>query len=122
MLLQIAPELFDVVELGSVFRQPLDREPGGPLSEGGARRLAGVDRAVVEDEHNRFLRTAGHRAILPVDLVQKRDEIGTALAPAGAHDQVARRPVRTPSIATLAACPGAGMRRSAPFLAHAWAR
>jgi hypothetical protein len=28
----------------------------------------------------------------------------------------------TPSNATLAAWPGAGMRRSAPFLAHAWAR
>ena len=35
MPLQIAPEFLDVVELGSVFRQPLDREPGGPLSEAG---------------------------------------------------------------------------------------
>jgi hypothetical protein len=52
MLLQIAPELFDVVELRRVFRQPFDREPGRPLGEGGARRLAGVDRAVVEDEHD----------------------------------------------------------------------
>src|SRR3954468_18699944 len=68
----------------------------GARSARAARRLAGVDRAVVEDEHDRFLRTAGHRAILPVDLFQKRDEIGTALAPAGAHDQVARRPVEDP--------------------------
>src|ERR687889_1243105 len=96
MPLQIAPEFLDVVEFGSVFRQPLDREPGGPLSEGSARCLAGVDRAVVEDEHDRFLRTAGHRAILRIDLLQKRDEIGTALAPAGAHHQVARRPVEYP--------------------------
>src|ERR687889_674122 len=96
MPLQIAPEFLDVVEFGSVFRQPFDREPGCSLGEGGARRLAGVDRAVVEDEHDRFLRTAGHRAILRIDLLQKRDEIGTALAPAGAHHQVARRPVEYP--------------------------
>ncbi len=38
MLLQIAPELFDVVELRRVFRQPLDREPGRPLAS--AARVA----------------------------------------------------------------------------------
>ena len=93
MLLQIAPELFDVVERRRVFRQPFDREPGRPLGECGARRLAGVDRAIVEDEHDRLLRTSGRQAILRVDLFQKRDEIGTALAPAGAHNQFTGRPV-----------------------------
>jgi hypothetical protein len=58
-----------------------------------ARRLAGVDRAVVEDEHDQLLRTIRRQAILRVDLLQKRDEIGTALAPAGAHDQFPRRPI-----------------------------
>jgi hypothetical protein len=93
MLLQIAPEFFDVVELRRVFRQPFDREPGCPRGECGARRLAGVDRAVVEDEHDWLRRMIRRRAILRVDLLQKRDEIATALAPAGAHDQVTRRPV-----------------------------
>jgi hypothetical protein len=54
------------------------------------RRLAGVDRAVVEDEHDWLLRTNGRQTILRIDLFQKREEIGTALALAGAHDQVTR--------------------------------
>src|SRR3954470_3850213 len=54
MPLQVAPENLDIVQLRGVFRQPLDREPVGTRGEGGARRLAGVDRAVVEDEHDRL--------------------------------------------------------------------
>jgi hypothetical protein len=52
MTLQIAPGEFDIIEFGSVFRQPLDREPG----TGGERlagQPAGVDRTVVEDENHR---------------------------------------------------------------------
>src|SRR3954451_23330141 len=74
MLFQIAPELFNVVELRRVFRQPFDCEPGRSLGECGARRLAGVDRVVVEDEHDRLPRTIRPQAILRVDLLQKRDE------------------------------------------------
>ena len=33
MPLQVAPDPFNVVQLGSVFRQPLDREPVGALGE-----------------------------------------------------------------------------------------
>src|SRR3954465_10889084 len=51
MPLQVAPETLDVVQLRSIFRQPLDGEPGGALGERGAACLAGVDRAVVQDEH-----------------------------------------------------------------------
>src|SRR3954471_22256523 len=32
--LQVAPDPFNIVELRSVFRQPLDREPVGALGEG----------------------------------------------------------------------------------------
>src|SRR4051812_20965839 len=32
--LQVAPETLDVVQLRSIFRQPLDREPVGALGEG----------------------------------------------------------------------------------------
>src|SRR3954463_15266133 len=35
MPLQVAPEDLDVVQLWSIFRQPLDREPVGALGEGG---------------------------------------------------------------------------------------
>src|SRR3954451_20712189 len=51
MPLQVAPEGLDVVQLRSIFRQPLDGEPVGALGEGGASRLAGVDWAVIQDEH-----------------------------------------------------------------------
>src|SRR5215216_4335932 len=34
MPLQVAPEDLDVVQLRSIFRQPLDREPVGALGEG----------------------------------------------------------------------------------------
>jgi hypothetical protein len=36
MTLQVAPEFFEVVELGRVFRKPLDREPVSPLGKRGA--------------------------------------------------------------------------------------
>src|SRR3712207_9042021 len=51
--LQVAPDGSDVVQLRGVLRQPLDGEPMRPLGEGGAGRLAGVDRAVVEHEDDR---------------------------------------------------------------------
>ena len=51
MPLQVAPETLDIVQLRSGFRQPLDREPVGPRGEGAARRLAGVDRTVIEDQN-----------------------------------------------------------------------
>ena len=35
MPLQVAPDPFDIVELWSVFRQPLDPEPVGARREGG---------------------------------------------------------------------------------------
>src|SRR3712207_305032 len=73
MTLQVAPEFFDVVELWSIFRQPLDPEPVRPLLERGARQLAGQDRAVVHDQANRFDRGAGHRTIAAGQLPPKGD-------------------------------------------------
>src|SRR4051794_17566586 len=46
MPLQVAPETLDIVQLRSIFRQPLDGEPVGARGERGAACLAGVDRAV----------------------------------------------------------------------------
>ncbi len=75
MPLQVAPDRFDVVELRRVFRQPLDREPVGALGERGAGRLAGVDRAVVEDEHDRLDRDPELGTIAPIDLLQESKEV-----------------------------------------------
>src|SRR3954470_12998503 len=48
MLLEVAPASFDVVQLGGVFRQPFEGEPGA-LGERLCGQLAGVDRSVVEN-------------------------------------------------------------------------
>ena len=94
MPLQVAPESLDVVQLRGVFRQPLDGEPVGTLGEGGARRLAGVDRAVVENEHEGLDRDPELGTIAPINLLQQSDEVRASLGPAGAHDQVAPGPVK----------------------------
>src|SRR5689334_13539101 len=51
MPLQVAPETLDIVQLRSVFWQPLDGEPVSARGEGSTSRLAGVDRTVVEDQN-----------------------------------------------------------------------
>ena len=48
----------------------------------------------------------GHRAIEAVELLQKRDEIGTALGAAGVHDQLARGPVERAEHRHLLGLPG----------------
>ena len=45
MPLQVAPGMFDVVQLGGVLWQPFDGQPG-PVVESGARGLAGMNRTV----------------------------------------------------------------------------
>ena len=75
MALQIAPALFDVVEFGRILGQPFDRQPGRPFSERGTRCLAGMDRAIVENEHDRLAGRGGRGTITLIDLLQQRDEI-----------------------------------------------
>src|SRR3954466_1013330 len=93
MPLQVAPETLDVVQLRSIFRQPLDGEPVGALGEGGAACLAGVDRGVVEDQNEGLDRNSELGPIAPVDLLQESDEVRASFGPAGAHDELAPRPV-----------------------------
>ena len=50
--LEIVPDNLDVVELGRVFRQPLDGEPVLARFEGLEGELADVDRPVVLDQHD----------------------------------------------------------------------
>ena len=122
MPLHVAPSLLDVVEFGSVLWQPFDPKPVRPLGEGCRACLAGVDGTVIADEPNRLGAPAGLGAVAAVEGLQKRDEVGAALGAAGLNDKLASGQSSTPSRATLAACPGAGMRRSAPRLAQTWAR
>src|SRR5215210_9515679 len=91
MPLQVAPDRFDVVQLRSVFRQPLDREPVSPQGERRATCFAGVDRTVVEDEHDGLERNPELGAIPLIDLLQKSKEIRASFGSAGV-------PVRTPHV------------------------
>src|SRR4051812_1124575 len=96
--LQVAPGALDVVQLGRVLREPLDREPGA-RGERLPARLAGVDRAVVERQH--------HRPVCPA-----RPRAGPTSIPAGRRRArpAPRGPPRAPPRA-CAACgpaPGAG--------------
>src|SRR3954466_5814376 len=93
MPLEVAPETLDIVQLRSIFRQPLDGEPVGALGEGGAACLAGVDRGVVEDQNEGLDRNSELGPIAPVDLLQESDEVRASFGPAGAHDELAPRPV-----------------------------
>jgi hypothetical protein len=92
--LQIAPYPLDGIELRGVFRQPLDSEPERASGQRGARRLAGVDGAVVEDEPDRLGRKTRFRTVAAVDLLEKGDEISAAFAVTGVHDEVSLRPVK----------------------------
>src|SRR3712207_6039208 len=91
--LQIAPQGLDVVQLRGVFRQPLDGEPVRALGQGGAGRLAGVDRPVVEHEDDGSRHLARPRTPAPVELLQEGDDVRAALGPAGPDDETASRPV-----------------------------
>src|SRR3982750_343442 len=116
MPLQGAPETLDIVQLRSIVRQPLDPEPMSPLGEGGTSRLAGVDRAVVEDEHEGLDRDAELGTIAALDLLQERDEVRAALGSAGVNNELATRPVEHPEqrhFGALARCRNAQI---GPFL------
>ena len=60
--LKIVPDRLDVVEFGSIFRQPLDGEPVCAGGQSGKRALAGVDRAIVLDQHDRLGLSPGLRS------------------------------------------------------------
>src|SRR3954469_9545759 len=75
MPLQVAPEHLNIVQLRSVFRQPFDREPVGARGESGAGRLAGVDRAIIQDEHEGLDRNPELGTIAPIDLLQQSKEV-----------------------------------------------
>ena len=122
MRLEVAPDGLDVVQFRRVFGQPFD---GEPMDAGGQRRhreFAGVDGAVVLDQHHRCEGLPGFWAIEPVELLEMGDEIAAALGRAGVDDEFADRVIERASSATFFACPGAGTRRSAPVFAQARAQ
>src|SRR3982750_1220761 len=84
MLLEVAPASLDVVQLGSVFRQPFDGEPG-TLGERAGCQLTGVDRPVVENRDQGPGAFGG--AVGGAKLVEQGNEVGGTLGGAGVHEQ-----------------------------------
>ena len=84
MLLEVAPASLDVVQLGGVFWQPFEGEPGA-LGESTGCQLAGVDRPVVE--HRDQGPGAFGGAVGGAKLVEQGEEVGRALGGAGVHEQ-----------------------------------
>jgi hypothetical protein len=84
MLLEVAPASLDVVQLGGVFRQPFEGEPG-TLGERLCGQLAGVDRPVVENRDQRPGSFGG--AVGGAELVEQGNKVGRALGGAGVHEK-----------------------------------
>ena len=122
MRLEVAPHRFDVVEFGRVFREPFDGQPVRPGGESGEGELAGMDRTIVLDQHDRLGLASGLRAVETVDLLEMDDEVAAALGRAGMDDELAREVIERPQNRDLLGLPGAGTRKSAPDFAQARAR
>jgi hypothetical protein len=84
MLLEVAPASLDVIQLGCVFRQPFEGQPGA-RGERLCCQLAGVDRPVIENRDQRPGAFGG--AVCGAELVEQGNEIGGALGGAGVHEQ-----------------------------------
>jgi hypothetical protein len=74
----------------------------------------------VLDEHDRFGRTPGLRAVEAVELLKVNDEIAAALGRAGVDYELARHMIERSQ--HRHACPGAGTCRFAHDFAHTLAR
>jgi len=81
-----------------------------------------MDRAVVENEGDGFLRAPWARPVNRVEAAQSGDEVGAAFGCAGIDDQLVGGTVEKAEQRPLRAWPGAWTRRSAPRLAQARAR
>src|ERR687884_70840 len=85
MLLEVAPASFDVVEFGSVFRQPFEGEPRA-RGERLCCQLAGMDRPVVENRDQGPGAFGG--AVGGAELVEQGDKVGGTLGGAGMHEKL----------------------------------
>jgi hypothetical protein len=84
MLLEVTPASLDVVQLGGVFRQPFEGEPGA-RGERLCGQLAAMDWPVVENRDQRPGAFGG--AIGGTELVEQVDKVGGSLGSAGMHQK-----------------------------------
>ena len=81
---QIAPGSLDVVQFRSVFRQPFD---GQPIAHGerSLRGLAGMDRAVVENQDDGLVWAARAWPVDRVEAAEEGNKVAAALGGAGSN-------------------------------------
>jgi len=103
---EVAPDCFDVIEFWRVFGQPFDAEPMGAGSERVPGRLAGMDRAVIENDDHGALTLTGFGAVVMIEVFQKGDEVSAALGFGGGDDQPAVTPVEGAHHRNLPGLPG----------------
>jgi len=84
MLLEVAPASFDIVQLGGVFRQPFEGQPGA-RGERLCGQLAGVDRPVIENRDQGPGSFGGAEG--GAELIEQGNEVGRALGGASVHEQ-----------------------------------
>ena len=92
--LHIAPDILDVVQLGGVFRQPFDGQPVRSRRQRGAARLAGMDRSIIEHEHDWLADHSGPWSVTAAEFAQQIDEVAAPFGPAGMDQQFAGRPIQ----------------------------
>ena len=119
MLLEVAPASFDIIQLGGVFRQPFEGEPGA-LGERLCGQLAGVDRPGVENRDQGPGSFGG--AVSGAELVEQGEKSVERLVALVCTSRCRRTGSKAPSIARFFAWPGAWMRNSAPRWAQQRAR
>ncbi len=93
MLLQVAPASLDVVQLGGVFWQPFEGEPGA-RGERLCCQLAGVDRPIVENRDQRPGAFGG--AVGGAELVEQGNKVDGALGGAGMYEKAPAYRIKGP--------------------------
>ncbi len=88
MRLEIAPDDFDVVQLRCIFGQPLDGQPMSTRGQCCSREFAGVDWAIVFDQHGRLGGLTRLWTVEPVQLFKMSDEVAAALGLARMHAEL----------------------------------
>src|SRR6201997_4397642 len=88
--LEVGPDHRVVVEFRRILGQPFDGEPVGAGGQRCRREVAGMDGAIVLDEHHRFGGLAGSGTIQPIELLEMGDKVAAALGRAGVDDELAR--------------------------------
>jgi hypothetical protein len=104
MLLEVAPASLDVIQLGGVFRQSFEGEPGA-LGERAGCQPAAVDRSVVENRYR--------RALLPPFAGVARPTLGNPFGAVGAPAVAARSPARRGGQSRHTGAPASSRHRGA---------